>query len=84
MDTLYCNIHPLDGESVVDAVVRTVSSRERALSGLALKIMLLRLQKESGKFTEQELQDCQNEFKRINNMIDEEYDRQEKEVNKDV
>ena len=45
MDTLYCNIHPLDGESVVDAVVRTVSSRERALSGLALKIMLLRLQK---------------------------------------
>ena len=44
--------------------------------------MLLRLQKESGKFTEQELQDCQNEFKRINNMIDEEYDRQEKEVNK--
>lgn len=84
MDTLYCNIHPLDGESVVDAVIRTVSLRKRALSGLALKIMLLRLQKESGKFTEQELQDCQNEFKRINNMTDEEYDRQEKEVNKDV
>ena len=84
MNALYCNIHPPDGESVVDAVVRTVSARERALSGLALKIMFLRLQKESGKFTEQELQDCQNKFKRISNMTDEEYDSQEKEVNKDA
>ena len=80
MDNLYCDIHPLEGESFVDAVVRTIPLRKRSLMGLALKKILLRLREANGQATEMdllELQNCTNEFDRINSMTDEEYELEE-------
>lgn len=75
---LYCNIHPTKGESFVDAAIRTVPTRQRVLSGLALKIISIRLKRENDRATEVdllELQRCENKFERINNMTDEQYEK---------
>lgn len=62
-------------ETYVDALCRTIPARRRALTGLALKIMSLRLKKMNGKYVdENEEMKAINEFNRLENMTDEEYD----------
>ena len=41
------NINP--GETYIDAVVRTTPARQRALTGLAFKLIFLRMKKEKGE-----------------------------------
>lgn len=62
-------------ETYIDAVCRTIPVRQRALMGLSLKIMSLRLKKMNGKYVdENEEMKAINEFDRLENMTDEEYD----------
>ena len=62
-------------ETYIDAVCRTTPARQRALMGLSLKIMSLRLKKMNGKYVdENEEMKAINEFDRLENMTDEEYD----------
>ena len=56
-------------ETYIDAVCRTTSLRQRALCGLALKLMFLRMQQ---NFFEEA--DVLIEFSRLFHMTDEEYD----------
>lgn len=56
-------------ETYIDAVCRTTSLRQRALWGLSLKLVYLRLQQKDN-----EEADVIKEFNRLSNMTDEEYD----------
>lgn len=64
------------GETYIDAVARAVPARQRVLMGLSLKIMSLRLKEEiHGKYVDKNAEmDAINEFDRLENMTDEEYD----------
>lgn len=64
------------GETYIDAVARAVPARQRVLMGLSLKIMSLRLKEEMyGKYVDGNAEtDAINEFDRLKNMTDEEYD----------
>lgn len=62
-------------ETYIDAVCRTTPARQRALMGLSLKIVSLRLKKTNGKYVdENEEIKAINELNRLKNMTDEEYD----------
>ena len=74
-------------ETYIDAVCRTTPARQRALMGLSLKIVSLRLKKTNGKYVdENEEINAINELNRLKNMTDEEYDlevlRRESKQNK--
>lgn len=56
-------------ETYIDAVCRTTPLRQRALWGLGLKLVSLRLQQ---KYNEEA--DVIKEYSRLSNMTDEEYD----------
>lgn len=56
-------------ETYIDAVCRTTPLRQRALWGLSLKLVYLRLQQKDN-----EEADVIKEFNRLSNMTDEEYD----------
>ena len=56
-------------ETYIDAVCRTTPLRQRALWGLSLKLVSLRLQQ---KYNEEA--DVIKEYNRLSNMTDEEYD----------
>ena len=56
-------------ETYIDAICRTTPLRQRALWGLGLKLMSLRLQQ---KYNEEA--DVIKEYNRLSNMTDEEYD----------
>lgn len=56
-------------ETYLDAVCRTTPLRQRALWGLSLKIVYLRLQQKDN-----EEADVKKEFNRLSNMTDEEYE----------
>ena len=67
------NIKP--NETYVEALCRTIPARQRALTGLALKIMYLRLRKMNGEYVdENEETNAINKSNRLRNMTDEEYD----------
>lgn len=63
-------------ETYIDAVARSVPARQRALMGVSLKIMSLRLKEEMyNKYIDRnEEANAINEFNRLKNMTDEEYD----------
>lgn len=63
-------------EAYIDAVARAVPARQRALMGLSLKIMSLRLKEEMyGKYIDRnEETNAIIEFNRLKNMTDKEYD----------
>jgi hypothetical protein len=65
------------GESYLDALCRTIPKRERALSGLGLKLMALRLQKEE---TEEQEQIVLDEINRLTKMTNEEYEKYENNI----
>lgn len=56
-------------ETYLDAVCRTTPLRQRALWGLSLKLVYLRLQQKDN-----EEADVKKEFNRLSNMTDEEYE----------
>lgn len=56
-------------ETYIDAVCRTTSLRQRALWGLSLKLMSLRMQQ---KYNEEA--DVIKEYNRLSNITDEKYD----------
>ena len=56
-------------ETYLDAVCRTTPLRQRALWGLSLKLVYLRLQQKDN-----EEADVIKEFNRLSNMTDEEYE----------
>jgi hypothetical protein len=61
-------------ETYVYALCRTIPARRRALTGLALKIMLLRLRKMNGEYVDKSEEiNAINESNRLRNMTDEEY-----------
>ena len=62
-------------ETYIDALCRTIPVRQRALTGLALKIIYLRLKKMNGEYVdENEEENAISESNRLRNMTDEEYD----------
>ena len=63
-------------ETYVDAVCRTTPLRQRALWGLSLKIVYLRMQQK-----DDEAEEVKKEFNRVSNMTNEEYDL---EVSKNI
>lgn len=65
------------GESYVDALCRTIPKRERALNGLSLKLMVLRLQKED---TEEQEQIVLDKINRLTKMTNEEYEKYETNI----
>jgi hypothetical protein len=65
------------GESYIDALCRTIPKRERALSGLVLKLIALRLQKEE---TEEQEQTVWDEINRLTKMTNEEYEKYENNI----
>lgn len=76
MNPIYCDIHPLPGESFIDACVRITPLRQRVLSGLALKTMCIRMHPEN--YPKNEDQRIKIEFDKINQMTDEEYEEYSK------
>ena len=56
-------------ETYIDAICRTTPLRQRALWGLSLKLVSLRLQQKDN-----EEADVKKEFNRLSNMTDEEYE----------
>ena len=62
-------------ETYIEAVCRTIPVKQRALTGLALKIIYLRLKKMNGEYVdENEEENAISESNRLRNMTDEEYD----------
>ena len=70
------------GETYIDAVCRTTPARQRALMGLALKTISLRLRKNNGESVDGEESKVIKESGRLRNMTDEEYDKEIAERNK--
>lgn len=65
------------GETYIDAVVRTTPARQRALTGLAFKLIFLRMKKEKGELKDtSEEEKIKHEIDRLKNMTDEEYDKE--------
>lgn len=65
------------GESYIDALCRAIPARKRALSGLRLKLVVLRLQKEE---TEEQEQIVLDEINRLTKMTNEEYEKYENNI----
>lgn len=66
------------GESFVDALCRTIPVRQRALSGLSIKMAALKMSEVNGKhIDENEKVNVENELNRLRSMTDEEYDLEE-------
>lgn len=70
------------GDTYVDAYCKITPLRQRVLSGLAVKIILVRLKKTHGEYVDDSEEDnLLKEFNRVSNMTDEEFN-QDKENNK--
>lgn len=80
MNYMYCNIHPLPGEDFIDAATRSIPLRERVLSGLALKIIAVRMKPE--RYEDNEESKIKAEFDIVSQMTNEEYERLVNEENK--
>ena len=65
------------GETYIDAIVRTTSARQRALTGLSFKLISLRMKKEKEELKDMsEEEKIKYEIDRLKNMTDEEYDKE--------
>ena len=70
----FAGIEIKSDETFVEALCRAIPERQRALTGLALKIMYLRLRKMNGEYVdESEEINVINESNRLRNMSNEEY-----------
>ena len=66
------------GESFIEAVCRTIPARQRALSGLSIKMAALKMSEVNGKhIDENEKVNVENKINRLRSMTDEEYDLEE-------
>ena len=74
----FAGIEIKPNESYVEAVCRTIPARQRALSGLSIKMVALKMSEVNGKhIDENEKVNVENELNRLRSMTDEEYDLEE-------
>ena len=70
----FAGIEIKPNESYVDALCRTIPARQRALVGLSMKMLALKMSKvNGGHIDENEKINVENEINRLRNMTDEEY-----------
>lgn len=74
----FAGIEIKPGESFVDVLCRTIPARQRALSGLSIKMAALKMSEVNGEhIDENEKINVENELNRLRSMTDEEYDLEE-------
>lgn len=70
----FAGIEIKPNESYVDALCRTIPARQRALMGLSMKMLALKMSEVNGRhIDENEKINVKNEINRLRNMMDEEY-----------
>lgn len=78
----FAGIEIKPNESYVDALCRTIPARQRALCGLSMKMVSMRMREMNGEhINENEKINTTNEINRLRNMTDEEYDLKESRNN---
>lgn len=78
----FAGIEIKQNESYVDALCRTIPARQRALTGLSIKMVALKMREVNGRhIDENEKINVENEINRLRNMTDEEYDLKESRSN---
>lgn len=74
----FAGIEIKPNESYVEAVCRTIPARQRALSGLSIKMVALKMSEVNGKHIDENKKvNVENELNRLRSMTDEEYDLEE-------
>lgn len=70
----FAGIEIKQNESYVDALCRTIPARQRALMGLSIKMVALKMSEVNGRhIDENEKINVENEINRLRNMTDKEY-----------
>lgn len=78
----FAGIETKPNESFIDTLCRTIPARQRALSGLSIKMLALKMREVNGKhIDENEKINVENKINRLRNMTDEEYDLEESRNN---
>lgn len=78
----FAGIEIKPNESYVNALCRTITARQRALMGLSMKMMALKISEVNGRhIDENERINVENKINRLRNMTDEEYDLKESRSN---
>lgn len=78
----FAGIEIKQNESYVDALCRTIPARQRASTGLSIKMVALKMREVNGRhIDENEKINVENEINRLRNMTDEEYDLKESRSN---
>lgn len=78
----FAGIEIKQNESYVDALCRTIPARQRALMGLSIKMVALKMSEVNGRhIDENEKINVENEINRLRNMTDEEYGLKESRSN---
>ena len=78
----FAGIEIKQNESYVDALCRTIPARQRALTGLSIKMVALKMSEVNGRhIDENEKINVENKINRLRNMTDEEYGLKESRSN---
>lgn len=78
----FAGIEIKPNESYVDALCRTIPARQRALTGLSIKMVALKMSEVNGRhIDENEKINVENKINILRNMTDEEYDLKESRSN---